>query len=165
MAGNEDAARVRDRLQPRRNVDAITIVAGFVVDNVADVDAYAELHAPLQLACSVALAHFRLDRNRAFERVHDAGELGENAVAGGIDDATAELDDHRQHDRLVRLEVPYGSRLVGTHQRAVTGNIRGENRDQSAINLGSPGPALSASAPPGPDRLPAHCQPSREISI
>ena len=64
-----------------------------------------------------------LDGDRAFDRVHDARELGENAVAGGVDDASGELADHRQHDGLVALEVAHRARLVGAHQRAIAGDV------------------------------------------
>ena len=83
----------------------------------------AELHAPRWLDRGVTLCHRLLNGDRAFERVHDAGELGEDAIAGRVDDAPTELADHRQDDRLVPLEIAYSARLIRAHQRAVAGDI------------------------------------------
>jgi len=47
-----------------------------------------------------------------FGYVHDTSELGENAVAGRVDDAPAELTDHRQHGRLMPLEIAYRARFI-----------------------------------------------------
>ena len=87
----------------------------------------------------VALGHGLLDRDRALDRIHDAGELGEDAVAGRVDDAAAVLADHRQDDRLVRLEVADGRVFVSAHERAVAGDVGGEDGGQPALNLGVPG--------------------------
>ncbi len=45
------------------------------------------------------------------------GNVGEDAVAGGIDDCPAMRSDQRQHDRLMRLEVADGGVFVRAHQR------------------------------------------------
>jgi hypothetical protein len=51
-----------------------------VEDHVADVDADPELHVPLRLDGGFPLRHPFSDGDRTFERVHDASELGEDAV-------------------------------------------------------------------------------------
>ena len=58
-------------------------MSSLVDDDVAEIDADAELHAARRLDRGVALGHRPLDGDRALDRVHDAGELGEDAVAGG----------------------------------------------------------------------------------
>ena len=60
-------------LQPRRDVDAVTIDAGLVIDHIADVDADAELHAMCVLDRRVALCHLR-GRRGALDRAYYAGE-------------------------------------------------------------------------------------------
>jgi AraC family transcriptional regulator, regulatory protein of adaptative response / methylated-DNA-[protein]-cysteine methyltransferase len=72
-----------------------------------------------------ALCHLGLDGDRALDRVHHAGEFGENAVAGSVDDAPAELAYHREHDRLMPLEIMHRACLVRAHQRTVAGDICG----------------------------------------
>ena len=71
-----------------------------------------------------------LNGERAFDRVHYARKLGEDAVARGVDDAPGELADHREHDRLMPLEIAHRARLVGAHQRAVAGDVGRENGAQ-----------------------------------
>jgi hypothetical protein len=45
LAGDADAAGLRDPFEPRRDVDAVAIDPGLVVDDVTQVDADAEAHA------------------------------------------------------------------------------------------------------------------------
>jgi len=71
--------------------------------------------------------------------VHDAAELGEDAVAGGVDDATAVLPDHWQHDRLVPLQVAHGAGFVSAHEGAVARDVCGKDGGQPALNLRVPG--------------------------
>ena len=71
-----------------------------------------------------------MDGDRAFDRVHHAGEFGENAVAGGVDDAPGELAHHREHDCLMPLEIAHRARLVRAHQRAIAGDVSRENGAQ-----------------------------------
>jgi hypothetical protein len=73
-----------------------------------------------------------LDGDGAFDCIHDAGELGKNTVAGGVYDTPAEFADHRQHDRLMLLEIAHRARLVRAHQRAITGDICGQDGSEPA---------------------------------
>jgi hypothetical protein len=98
-----------------------------VIDHVADIDADAELHAALGLNWGIALCHRGLDGERAFDRVHHAGKLGENAVSGGIDNAPGKFADHREHDRLVRFEIAHRARFIRAHQGAVAGDVGRQN--------------------------------------
>lgn len=74
--GDADAAGLGDALEPRRDVDAITVDAVPIVDDVAHVDAHAETHAARLGNICVALRHHRLDLDRAFNGPGDAGEFG-----------------------------------------------------------------------------------------
>ena len=88
VLGEADAAGLDHRLQPRRDVDAVAqkIAVGLHHD-IAQVDSDAELDAALGIFGRVVLRDFALDRERAPYRVDHAAELGEHAVAGGVDDA------------------------------------------------------------------------------
>ncbi len=57
-----------------------------VVDDVAEVDADAELDALVLWHAGVALSHAALDFDGAAHRVHHACELHQHTVAGGLDD-------------------------------------------------------------------------------
>ena len=134
LARDADAASLCNALEPRSHVDSVAIDAGVIVDHVADIDADSELHAALRLDCGIALSHLGLDGEGAFDRVHHAGEFGENAVAGGVDDAPGELADHREHDGLMPLEITHRAGLVRGHQCAIAGNVRRENGAQSPFH-------------------------------
>jgi hypothetical protein len=53
-----------------------------------EVDADAHLYALLLIDASVALCHPLLDRDRAFNRIEDARELGQQAITHELEDAT-----------------------------------------------------------------------------
>jgi hypothetical protein len=50
-----------------------------------------------------------------------------NAVAGSVDDASDEFPDHREHDRLMPLEITYRACLVRAHQCAIARDVSREN--------------------------------------
>src|SRR5262245_14618235 len=73
--------------------------------DIALIDADAEAHAASLFHVGIALRHNPLDHHRALDRVHDASELSEDAIAGGVDNPTAVLRDHREYDGLMLLET------------------------------------------------------------
>lgn len=79
--------------------------------------------------------HRPLDRHRTLGRVHYAAELCEYPITGGVKDATAELFNHGKYIGLMRLEILDGGSLVSAHERAVTGDVGGEDGSQFARNL------------------------------
>ena len=127
LAGHADTARFRDSLQPRSDVDAVAEDSIIVVDNVTEVDADTKLHTPLGLDCGIAFDHLPLNGDCAFDCVQHTGELGQYAVSGRIDDTSAKLANHRQHDRLMALEVAHRPRFVRTHQGAIAGDVCGQD--------------------------------------
>ena len=92
-AGDGDAARPGDALEPRRDVDAVAEDVVALDDDVAEIDADAELDAAVLRHVGVALAHPALDLGGAGDGVHDARELDQHAVAGELDDAALMLGD------------------------------------------------------------------------
>src|SRR5204863_335910 len=89
LAGDADTARFRDALEPSRDIDAVAVDPGLVVDDVTQVDADAEPHAARLGHPLVACRHDGLDLDRALGRVDHARELGQDAVPRGVDDAAA----------------------------------------------------------------------------
>ena len=99
-----------------------------VDDDVAEIDADAELDALVGRHAGVALRHAALDLDRATHRVDDAGELHQQAVAGGLDDAAAMFGDLRIDQRgEMRLERRERAVLVGAHEPAVAGHVGGQD--------------------------------------
>ena len=88
------------RFEPRRDIDPVAEDVAVLDDDVALVDADAELDAPLGRDVGVALGHLALHLGGAAHRVDHAGELDQQAVAGRLDDAAAVLGDLR--DRSAR---------------------------------------------------------------
>jgi len=75
FARYENLARLRNALQSGRDVDAIAVDAVRVVDYVADIEAYSELHMALRVDHRVVLTQLLLDPECTLHRVYDAREL------------------------------------------------------------------------------------------
>ncbi len=130
-----DAAGFRHRFQTRRHIDAVAENVAAVDDDVADVDADAELDALVGGDLGVARDHAALQVDRAAHRIDDALELHQNAVVGGLDDAPAVLRD-LGIDQLppVRLHLAERAFLVGAHQPAVAGDVGRKNSREPPLN-------------------------------
>ena len=103
------------------------------------VDADAEFDAAVRRQRGVAFGYCRLHLGRATQRVDDAGELDQEAVAGGLDDAAAMLGDLRIDDfGAQRLEPAEGAFLVGFDQARVARDIGREDRREPTFDASSP---------------------------
>jgi hypothetical protein len=134
-ARDEDRARLRDVLEPRRDVDAVAINVAVLDHHVAKIDADAEFD-PLPLGdVGVALRHGVLHVDRAAHRFDRACELGEHAVARGLDQAPLVLGDFRL-DQF----APVGGKprertlLVGADEPRITRDIRCENGGKPTLH-------------------------------
>ena len=88
LLGKTDRAWLGDALQPRGDVDTVAHqVAVALLDDVAKVDADAELDATLRRKAAVALDHAVLHFDCTTHGVDHAAELDEAAVARALDDA------------------------------------------------------------------------------
>jgi hypothetical protein len=90
-----DSARLGDAFKPGRDVHAIAVNVAALDDDVTEVDADAKFEAGYLRLVRIALCHGALHFDRAAHGVHDAGELEENAVARGLDQAASVLRDLR----------------------------------------------------------------------
>src|SRR5215467_5679195 len=86
---NHDAARLSQRFQPRRYVDAIAKNVVTINDDVADIDTDTELDAFLSGDIGIALNHAALDVDGAAHRVDYTSMLDKHAIAGGLNNTTA----------------------------------------------------------------------------
>ena len=110
-------------------------------------DADPELDAVVRRQRGVAFGHGRLHFGRASERVDDAGELDQQAVAGGLDEAAVMLGDFRiDHFGAQRLEPAERSFLIGTDQARIAGHIGGKDRREPTFDASWPGGLHGASS-------------------
>ena len=132
-ARDADAARRRQSLQPRRDVDPVAINVAAVGDHVAEIDADAKAQAALLGEIQIAVGHRALNFGRTAHRVDDAGEFRQHAVAGGLDDPAVMLADLRiDQFAQMRLEALVRAFLIGAHQARIAHHIGGEDRGETA---------------------------------
>ena len=109
-----DRAGLCDAFQPRGDVDAVAHeVAVALFDHVAQMNADAELDAPVVWQAGVALDHRVLNLDGAAHRVDHAAELDNCAVSGALDHA-AVMDGDGRIDEIAaqRPEPRQGSIFV-----------------------------------------------------
>ena len=125
-----DCARLRNALKPRGDIDAVAHqVAVALLDDVADVNPDAEFDSPVLRHAGVALDEAVLHFDRAANRVHDAAELDNRAVAGALDDAAVMRGDGGVDE--VAAEPPQarkGAILVGAGEPAITDDVGHQDR-------------------------------------
>ena len=116
------------------DVDAVAVDVLAFDDDVAQVDADAELDARLVGRAAVAVGHAGLDGDGAAHRLDGAGEIDQQAVAGALDDAAAVGGDMRL-DQLaeVALQALQRAFLVAAHQPAVAGDIGRQDGGEPAF--------------------------------
>jgi hypothetical protein len=92
---DEHAAGLGHRLQPRREVDAVAQQILAIDQHVAEVHADAKAQAPPRRGLAIELAlHF----DGALHRFDSGGKFRDQAVAGGVGDASAmALDQFGEH--------------------------------------------------------------------
>jgi hypothetical protein len=146
-ARDPHASRLRQRLKPRRHVDAVAVDVVAVDNDVADVDPDPVVDPAVWGRSGIAPGHRTLDLNGRGDGVHGAGELDEDAVAGELDDATAIRRECGIDDLLAQgLDRAQRADFVRAHEPAVAGDVGGEDsRKPSFDALLAHGPLPSAS--------------------
>ncbi len=132
-----DAAWLREPVQPRRDVDAVSVDLLSLNHHVPEVDADAEVHPAVGGERIVPGADDALDLEGAARRVEGARELGQQVVARGVHDAPAMLP--HQHGELLAVggEGVKGLLLVRRHEPAGADHVGGEDCGESALDSGS----------------------------
>ncbi|MGB8039115.1 MAG: hypothetical protein WCF39_13675 [Pseudolabrys sp.] len=134
-ARNHDTAGIGERFEPRRHIDAIAEDIAAVDDDIAHVNANAELNALVGWHIGVALGHATLNIDGAAHGIDNADKFHQNPVACRLDDAAAMLRDLRVDELLaVNFEGVKRALIVGTHETAVASNIPGKDRGKSALD-------------------------------
>jgi hypothetical protein len=106
-------------------------------DDVADIDADAKLDALLMWHVGVTLRHATLNIDGTTHRVHDAVELGQQPIAGVLDDPPTVLRDLGiDEGTQMVLELDVGGLFIEARQPAVAGHIgRKDGREASLYAL------------------------------
>jgi hypothetical protein len=131
VAGDADAAGLRQTLQARRHIDPVAQDVAVLDDDVADVDPDAELDAPVLGLGLLALGHAVLDHDGAFDRVDGARELDQRAVPDQLDHAAAVLGDEGLDEFLAQsLQARDRAGFIGSHEPAIANHVRGQNRHE-----------------------------------
>ena len=130
VLGETDRAGLGDALQPRGDIDAVAHqIAVGLLDDVAQMNADAELDASLGRQAGVALDHAVLHLDRAAHRVDHAAKLDEAAVAGALDDAPMMRGDRGINQIAAQRPQPrQRSLLVRPGEPAVADNIGDQDR-------------------------------------
>jgi hypothetical protein len=81
---NTNRARLGEAFQPRGDVDPVTEQIGTIDQDIADMHADTEQHRLIG-----STARSGLHRDRALYGIDRAGEVGDDAVSGGVEDAAA----------------------------------------------------------------------------
>ena len=144
-AGDADGARLGKRLQPRCYVHAIAQDVVALDDHLIEIDAHAELDAPVEGHVAIALAHALLDRDRALDRPDHAREFDQGAIAAGAHEPAAMPADLRIHELpTVGLERSKGGRLILPHQATVAHDVQCEDRSEPAFHRETPSSARAS---------------------
>lgn len=127
-AGNSHTPRLTRLFEACRDVDAATEEVVVLDDDIAQMDADAKDDALVRRNRGIAGRQGALHIQRRLHRIHRAGELDENAVAGGFDHTPAVLLD-LGIDNFFTMgpKLGQGARFVDLHQTAVADNIRRQN--------------------------------------
>ena len=130
VLGQTDRAGLGDPFEPRGDIDAVAHqIAVALLDDVAQMNADAELDAPLGRHAGIALDHAVLHFDRAAHGVDHAAELDEAAVAGALDDAPVMHGDGGIDQIAAQRPQPRQSAiLVRSREPAVADDIRDQNR-------------------------------------
>ena len=136
VSGRRDAnaARFRDALKPRRNIDAVTEDVVALDQDVAEVDPDPEQHTLVLRDAIVALGHHRLHSDRALDRIDNRRKLKQQTVPRGLDDPATMLCHKCIGNGPVSTEDTGGADLVEAHKARIARHVGGQYRRQSPVD-------------------------------
>ncbi|MCY1297843.1 hypothetical protein D9M70_472960 [compost metagenome] len=130
-----DAAGSGERLDPGRDIHAITIEIAVGDHDIAHIDADAKHDRLIRRDIPVCGHHFPLKCCGAFDGIDGAGEFDEHAVPCRLEDpALVGGDERLQHLFPPRHEPRVGARLVTLHQPAVADDVSSQDGGESALD-------------------------------
>ena len=149
-----NAAGLGDALEPCGDIDAVADDVVALDDHVTKINADAPFDATVFPDTHVPLGHRLLHVDRATHCIDDAWKLHQQAIAGGLDDATIVLGDLRIDELSAqRFEAFERAFLIRAHQSRIARDIGGQNRGEAAGLAHVVSPAASRR----PDRNSSRC--------
>jgi hypothetical protein len=129
-----NTARFGQLLQASGNVDAFTVPVVTLNDNIAEVDAHAQVD-PLLCHGSIAVGHLLLHCDRAGNCIDCTAEFCQKSVAHELEDAAMMPGDLWLKNFLsVGSQAFEGFRLLSLHQAAVADHIGSQDGDEPAFH-------------------------------
>ena len=130
-----DSAWFGQRFQSRRNVDTVARDIVAVDNDVAQVDADAELDPLVRRLRLIVRLHRPLHINRAAERRIRAAEFKQHPIAGSFDHPTALFGNLRIHDAFADFAQPRKrSTIIAFHVSTEADDIGDQDRGELAGN-------------------------------
>ena len=127
------AAALGERLHARRDVNTVAVNRAVgLLDYVAEVDADAELHAPVWRELNVVTFEHLLHLDRGLDRLDRTRELRQQRIARRVDHAAAAARHQAGDDFAIGLEGLDGGGLVGRHQTGIADHVCAQDRGQLA---------------------------------
>jgi hypothetical protein len=137
-AGDTNSARLCESFEAGCDVNAVAEQVLAVDDDIADVHADAELHRLVGGSAGIRSRNCCLHRDRALHSIDRAGEVSDDAVASGVEDAASVRRNQTVDDATAGLQLSVRADLVARHHPAVAGNVGSENRCELSFD-GLPG--------------------------
>ena len=128
--GDTHASRLRQCLQPSRNVHAIAEQVPGPDHHVADVNSNAEVDAAVGRETGVRFGQGRLRIHRALHRIHGAPKLRKDTVARRVGYAAPMVPNEPIEDRPTLGQPPERADLIGAHEAAIAFHICCEDCNQ-----------------------------------
>ena len=134
LGRDADSAGAGERLDARRDIDAVAVDPVSLDHEVAEIDADPERHAALFGQFCIARSQFRLEGEGRFDRVYRAAEFRQNVVPRHVHDA-AMLRCHNPGDDAAEFrQGAHGGELVVAHQAAVARDIGAQYGGEPALH-------------------------------
>src|SRR5262245_4484391 len=141
---HHDAAGLGQGLKARRNIHAVAVNVVAIDNDVANVEADAELDSFFRRNVYIAIGHSALDVHRATHGINNAYKFDQHSVARRLHDASAMLGNLWINKFFAMcFELPQRAFFVNAHQPAVAGYVSSKNRRESAVD-----PLFGHSSPP-----------------
>ena len=143
-----DLPRQRQRLQARRDIDAIPENVVAVDNDVADVDAEAKFEAVFGGHARIAIDHSPLHVDRAANGIDHTGKLEQQTIAGRLDNPAAKFGDLGVDQVApVRLQRRERAAFVLLHETGIARHIGRDDCCQSTLVPRHPLPSAEAGCP------------------
>ena len=132
--GDQDAAGIGQSFQARRDVDAVAVQIVFIGHHIAKIDADPKRNSAILGSRLIAVRHCPLDLYRASDGIDHARELGEQAIAHGLESAPiVGIDLELKDFGDVRADGGERAFFVFAHHPAIPDHICRQDRRQPAL--------------------------------